>query len=107
MGGGQPIPAGLSCPPPRFLSSEWAMGSELLLMYFSTINGYVSQNKDTACWYTKTHFLNKQITGGGQHIPAGLPYPPLKILELAMDSELLKLVLQLLMGMFHKIQILK
>ena len=23
MGGGQPIPAGLSCPPPRFLSSEW------------------------------------------------------------------------------------
>ena len=23
MGGGQPIPAGLSCPPPRFLSSDW------------------------------------------------------------------------------------
>ena len=43
-GGGQPIPAGLSCPPPRFLE-QW-LG-----------NGYVSQNTDTACKYTKTHFL--------------------------------------------------
>ena len=39
MGGGQPIPAGLSCPPPRFLSSEWAMGSELLLITFQLLMG--------------------------------------------------------------------
>ena len=36
-GGGQPIPAGLSYPPPRFLSSEWAMGSELLLITFQLL----------------------------------------------------------------------
>ena len=30
----------------------------------------------------KTPFLeNHPFTGGGQHIPAGLPYPPPKILE--------------------------
>ena len=33
------------------------MDSELLLIAVTTINGYVSQNKDTACWYTKTPFL--------------------------------------------------
>ena len=58
------------------------MDSELLLIGVTTINGYVSQNTDTACWYTKNPFLEiHPYTGGGQHIPAGLPYPPLKILE--------------------------
>ena len=33
------------------------MDSELLLIAVTTINGYVSQNTDTACYYTKNHFL--------------------------------------------------
>ena len=33
------------------------MDSELLLIGVTTINGYVSQNTDTACYYTKNHFL--------------------------------------------------
>ena len=58
------------------------MDSELLLIALTTINGYVSQNTDTACKYTKTNFFKiHPYTGGGQHIQAGLPYPPTKILE--------------------------
>ena len=54
------------------------MDSELLLIAVTTINGYISQNTDTA----KNPFLEiHPYTGGGQHIPAGLPYPPPKILE--------------------------
>ena len=33
------------------------MDSELLLIAVTTINGKVSQNTDTACYYTKKHFL--------------------------------------------------
>ena len=34
--------------------------------FFLIINGYVSQNTDTACWYTKNHFLKfTQIQVGG------------------------------------------
>ena len=33
------------------------MDSELLLIAVIAINGYVSQNTDTACYYTKNHFL--------------------------------------------------
>ena len=90
-GGGQPIPAGLSCPPPRFLSSDWLwiLNCCLLLLqllmdmfwiavnYFSTINGYVSQNKDTACWYTKTHFLkftHIQVGGNIRQLVYLTPY---------------------------------
>ena len=55
------------------------MGSELLLIGVTTINGYVSQN---ACKYTTKQFLKFiHLLVGGQHIPAGLPYPPPKILE--------------------------
>ena len=55
------------------------MDSELLLIALTTINGYVSQN---ACKYkNKTILEIHPFTGGGQHIPAGLPYPPPKILE--------------------------
>ena len=58
------------------------MDSELLLIAVTTINGYVSQNTDTACLLYKKPFLEiHPFTGGGQHIPAGLPYPPPKILE--------------------------
>ena len=56
MGGGQPIPAALSSPHPDF----WAVNGNVFWIavnYFLTINGYVSQNTDTACWYTKNHFL--------------------------------------------------
>ena len=58
------------------------MDSELLFIALKTINGYVSQNTDTACYYTKTDFLKFiHLLVGGAHIPAGLPYPPPKILE--------------------------
>ena len=47
----------------------WAVigyGFWIAVNYFSTINGYVSQNTDTACWYTKNHFLKfTQIQVGG------------------------------------------
>ena len=47
----------------------WAVngyGFWIAVNYFSTVNGYVSQNTDTACWYTKTHFLKfTQIQVGG------------------------------------------
>ena len=41
-GGGQPIPAGLSYPPPRFLTSDWLWILLLLLTALTTINKYVS-----------------------------------------------------------------
>ena len=48
------------------------MDSELLLNAFTTINGYVSQNTDTACLYTKNPFLEiHPFTGLGQPIQAG------------------------------------
>ena len=44
--------------PPTQIYKQWlAMDSELLFIALTTINGYVSQNTDTACYYTKTHFL--------------------------------------------------
>ena len=57
MGGGQPIPAGLSYPPPMIFNSDWLLVLLLLLTALTTINRYVSQNTYTACWYTKTNFL--------------------------------------------------
>ena len=43
------------------------MDPELLLIALTTINGYVSQNTDTACLDTKTHFLKfiHLLVGGG------------------------------------------
>ena len=49
MGGGQPIPAGLSYPPPMIFEHWLAMILLLLLIALTTINGFVSQNTDTAC----------------------------------------------------------
>ena len=44
--------------PTTWIFEQWlAMDSELLLIAVTTINGYVSQNTDTACYYTKNHFL--------------------------------------------------
>ena len=48
-GGGQPIPAGLSYPPPMIFEHWQAMILLLLLIALTTINGFVSQNTDTAC----------------------------------------------------------
>ena len=48
-GGGQPIPAGLSYPPPMIFEHLLAMILLLLLIALTTINGFVSQNTDTAC----------------------------------------------------------
>ena len=58
------------------------MDSELLLIALTTINGYVSQNTEYSLLVYKKPFIEIHLfTGGGQHIPAGLPYPPPKILE--------------------------
>ena len=43
--------------PPQIYEQWLAMDFELLFIALTTINGYVSQNTDTACYYTKTHFL--------------------------------------------------
>ena len=91
-GGGQPIPAGLSYPPSRFLTSDWLWILLLLLTALTTINKYPNM-------FHKIQILPASIQnpfleihpftglgggggGGGRHNPAGLPYPPPKILEL-------------------------
>ena len=59
----------------------WAVngyGFWIAVNYFSTINGYVSQNKDTACWYTKTHFLkftHIQVGGNISQLVYLTPHP--------------------------------
>ena len=59
----------------------WAVngyGFWIAVNYFSTINGYVSQNTDTACWYTKTHFLkftHIQVGGSISQLVYLTPHP--------------------------------
>ena len=55
------------------------MDCELLFIALTTINGYVSQNTDTACWYTKNHFL--KFT----QIQVGATYPSWFTLPLTQD----------------------
>ena len=58
------------------------MDSELLLIALTTTKGYVSQKYRYCLLVYKNQFLEiHPYTGGGQHIPAALPYPPPKILE--------------------------
>ena len=57
------------------------MDSELLLIAVTTINGYVSKIQILPASIRKPISEIHPYTGGGQHIPAGLPYPPPKILE--------------------------
>ena len=81
-GGGQPIPAGLSCPPTWIFEQWLAMDSKLLLIAVTTINGYVSQNTETACLYTKNHFLKFiHLLVGGNISQLVYLTPPPKILE--------------------------
>ena len=107
-GGGQHIPTGLPYPPPKILK-QWLFTDNIM-----TFKYYITQNKENFSWsrhffclFTlilclkylrcrvggnhKTPFLeNHPFTGGAQHIPAGLPYPPPKILErwLFTDNEM-------------------
>ena len=48
-GGGATYPCWLILPPTRIFWAVIGMDSELLFIAFTTINGYVSQNTDTAC----------------------------------------------------------
>ena len=58
------------------------MDSELLFIALTAINGYVSQNTDTACYYTKTHFLKFiHLLVGGNISQLVYLTPPPKILE--------------------------
>ena len=56
-GWGATYPSWFILPPTQIYEQWLAMDSELLFIALTTINGYVSQNTDTACFYTKTHFL--------------------------------------------------
>ena len=74
MGGGQPIPAGLSCPPLGFFEQWLAMDSELLFIAFTTINGYVSQNTDSLL--RKPISWNSSIYWWGATYPSWFILPP-------------------------------
>ena len=91
MGGGQPIAAGLSCPPTQIFEQWLAMD---LVIAVNCLNNY-KRICSTKYWYCllvyENQFLDIQAyTCGGQHIPTGLPYPPPKILErwLFTDNEM-------------------
>ena len=82
MGGGQPIPAGLSYPHLRLWSSDCV---QIMKMTFKC---YISENDENTLKFR--HFLHVYtnqslempcMTGGGQPIPAGLSYPPPMIFE--------------------------
>ena len=125
-GGGQPIPAGLSCPPLGFFEQWLAMDSKLLFIAFTAINWkYFAKCRYCLLVYENSFLEIHPFTGGGQPIPAGLSYPPpmmgggqpipaglscppTQIFEqwMAMDSELLLITFKLLMDMLHKILIL-
>ena len=49
VGGGATYPSWFILPPTQIFEQWLAMDSELLLIALTTINGYVSQNTDTAC----------------------------------------------------------
>ena len=124
-GGGQPIPAGLSCPPPRFLSSDWLwilncclLLLQLLMDMFhkiqilpASIRKPISWNSSIYWWgatYPSWFILPPTHNGWGATYPSWFILPPTWIFEqwMAMGSELLLITFQLLMDMFHKIQIL-
>ena len=75
--GGQPIPAGLSCPPPMIFEQSLAIDFVVAVNCFKN-HKYVCFTKYIYCLLVyKNPFLEiHPYTGGGQHIPAGLPYPP-------------------------------
>ena len=142
MGGGQPIPAGLSCPPPRFLSSDWLwilnrclLLLQLLMDMFrkiqilpAGIRKPISWNSSIYWWgatypswfilppthdgwgatYPSWFILPPTHDGWGATYPSWFILPPTQIFEqwMAMGSELLLITFQLLMDIFHKIQIL-
>ena len=58
-----------------------AMGSELLLITFQLLIVMFHKIKILPAGIQKPIFEIHPYTGGGQHIPAGVPYPPHKILE--------------------------
>ena len=58
-----------------------AMGSELLLITFQVLMDMFHKSRYCLLVYKNPFLEIHPYTGGGQHIPAGLPYPPPKILE--------------------------
>ena len=82
MGGGQPIPAGLSYPPPKTSEQCLCTKNE------NDFKCYISENYENTLKFGHfLHVYNNQalempwMTGGGQPIPAGLSYPPPMIFE--------------------------
>ena len=81
-GGGQPIPAGLSYPPPKILDPHLSTSIETALKCFNSY--YYELTTESTCFMPVYNNLSQEIPrirGGGQPIPAGLSYPPPKILD--------------------------
>ena len=81
-GGWQHVPAGLPYPPPMIFQ-QWLAMDLVIAVYCFNNNEWICSTKYRYCLLVyKNLFLEiHPYTGGGQHIPAGLPYPPPKILE--------------------------
>ena len=74
-GGGQPIPAGLSYPPPMIFEQWLAIDFVIAVNCFNNYKCFIKYRYCLLVY--KNPFLEiLSFTGGGQHIPAGLPYPP-------------------------------
>ena len=76
-GGGQPIPAGLSYPPPMIFEHWLAIDFVIAVNCFNNYKRICYTKYRYCLLVYKNPFLEiLSFTGGGQHISAGLPYPP-------------------------------
>ena len=81
MGGGQPIPAGLSCPPTQIFEQWLAMDSELLLIGVTLLMGMFHKIQILPAGIQKTISWNSSIYWWGATYPSWFTLPPPKILE--------------------------
>ena len=81
IGGGATYPSWFILPPTQIFEQWMAMGSELLLITFQLLINMFQKYTYCLLVYKKPISWNSPIYRWGEHIPAGLPYPPPKILE--------------------------
>ena len=78
----QPIPTALSYPPPQILVPNLSSKTETALKCFNSY--YYELTTESTCFMPVYNSWSREIPhirGGGQPIPAGLSYPPPKILD--------------------------
>ena len=75
-GGGQPIPAGLSYPPPMILEHWLAIDFVIAVNCFNKYKRICFTNTDTACLYKKFHFKKFFIYRWGETYPSWFTLPP-------------------------------